>query len=45
MLFNDVTREIKKILHPYMGKPITKKAILDCQKELIDKGFAGNAHY
>jgi hypothetical protein len=33
----------EKILRQYMNVPNKRKAIIDCQKELIDAGFIGNA--
>lgn len=40
---NTMRDEVAEIIKKYCGKEPVKKAILDCQKELIDAGFSRNA--
>jgi hypothetical protein len=37
--------EMKRILNKFRGVMPRKKALLECQKELIDSGFVGNASW
>jgi hypothetical protein len=37
--------EIQKIIDPFFNKTPKKKAMLECQKALIDAGFTSNAYY
>jgi hypothetical protein len=39
------SKKIGEIIKKYMGKIPAKKAILDCQRELINNGFTGNASW
>ncbi len=41
-LYND---QVNKIINKYCGQKPLKKAILDCQKKLIESGFIGNARW
>jgi hypothetical protein len=38
-------RQFEDIFQKYLNKKPFKKAILDCQKELIENGFVGNASW
>jgi hypothetical protein len=37
--------QVDKIINKYFGQKPLKQAILDCQKELIESGFVGNARW
>jgi hypothetical protein len=37
--------QVNKIINKYCGQKPLKKAILDCQKDLIENGFVGNARW
>jgi hypothetical protein len=42
---NGKYQQLINIIGKFRQPPLTKKAILDCQKELIDNGFVGNASW